>query len=179
MKNDCVLLVMNLQKDFTLQEGRSHACLSQIHNILPNINEISQHFQQDGGHVVYVKTEWSNPIVRIMSGKSLTKGSPGAELDHRLKKVSCQVFTKNDRNIFSSQSFCRYLQIKSIRRIFLVGIAADQCIKISANKAIELEYEVSIIKDCVAAHKCEYLEKAYHYLSSQGIELIKSEEMQK
>ena len=168
------LLIIDLQNDFTLETGKTHTCIEQVDEAIPRINQVSRLFHEKGGQVIYFKTLWSNPLARFLSKNALTEGSEGAELDPRLEQVTSHIFTKGEKSVFSSASFCRYLQIKSIQKLYLTGVTADQSIKLTAMKALEQDFEVTVLQDCVAVSKCHYLDKSLLQLSAIGVELLET-----
>lgn len=168
------LIVIDLQNDFTLENGKAHACTTQVDGLIPVVNELSEKFIQKQQDVVYIKTEWSNPLVKFLTCNSVAKGTKGAELDRRLKIVSNNIFTKGNKNIFSSSEFAKFLQTNSIERLYLVGLATDYCIKISAEHAIKNGYGVTVVRDGVAAYQCGNLVKSLQVLSSKNVTLVES-----
>ena len=168
------LIVIDLQNDFTLENGKAHACTTQVDLLIPVVNELSEKFIQKQQDVVYIKTEWSNPLVKFLTGNSVAKGTKGAEFDSRLKIVSNNIFTKGIRNIFSSSEFVKFLQTNSIAHVYLVGLATDYCIKVSAEHAIKNLYRVTVVQNAVAAYKCGNLAKSLQVLSSKNIAVMES-----
>ncbi|VEP15731.1 conserved hypothetical protein [Hyella patelloides LEGE 07179] len=168
------LVVIDLQNDFTLENGKAHACISQVDALIPVVNKLSKIFIERKQNVVYFKTEWSIFLVQLLTGNSVKKGTKGADFDSRLEIVSDNIFTKGNKNIFSSSEFVQFLQTNSIKHLYMAGLATDYCIKISASNAIEREYRVSVVEDGVAAYKCGNFLKSLQVLSSKNIAVVKS-----
>lgn len=84
---------------------------------------------------------------------------------------------KGNKNIFSSIKFSQFLQDKSIEHLYLVGLATDYCIKISAQKAISRGYKVTVVSNAVAAYKCEDFSKSLQVLASNNIAVIESADL--
>ncbi|KST68232.1 isochorismatase family cysteine hydrolase [Mastigocoleus testarum] len=168
------LIVIDLQNDFTLENGKAHACTTQVDRLIPVVNKLSKQFIEKQQDVVYIQTEWSNPLVKLLTGNSVAKGTKGAEFDSRLKIVSNNIFTKGNRNIFSSSEFVKFLQTNSIAHLYLVGLATDYCIKVSAEHAIANGYGVTVVRDAVAAYKCGNFEKSLQVLSSKNVVVVES-----
>ena len=165
------LVVIDLQNDFTLETGKVHACVSQVNKLFPVVNQLSEKFIETE-QVVYLKTEWLNPLVKLLTGNSVRKGTKGADFDSRLKIVSNNVFIKGNTNAFSSDDFKQFLQDKSIEHLYLVGLATDHCIKVSAVRAIALGYRVTVVRDGVAAYRCEDFLKSLDTLASKDIAVV-------
>ena len=168
------LIVIDLQNDFTLENGKAHACISQVDELIPVVNKLSEQFIEKQQDVIYFRTEWSNPLVKLLTGNSVAKGTEGAEFDNRLKIVSNKIFTKGNKNIFSSSEFVNFIQTNFIAHLYIVGLATDYCIKISAENGIKNGYKVTVVQDAVAAYKCENLAKSLQALSSKNIAVVQS-----
>lgn len=102
------------------------------------------------------------------------KGTKGADFDRRLKIVSNCIFTKGNKNAFSCSEFVRFLQANSIGHLYLVGLATDYCIKVSAENALKNGYRVTVVRDGVAAYKCDNLLKSLQVLSSKNVAVVES-----
>lgn len=168
------LIVIDLQNDFTLFSGKQNACTSQVDKLIPVVNHLSEKFNQENKQIVYLKTEWSNPIVKILTGNSVKKGTTGAEFDNRLKICSDNIFTKGNKNSLSCSEFIQFLESNSINHLYLVGLATDYCIKVTAENAIKQGYKVTVVRDAVASYKCNDYEKSLQSLSAKGVNLITS-----
>lgn len=168
------LVIIDLQNDFTLESGKAHACTSQVDKLIPIVNNLSEQFSQEKRYIAYLRTEWSNPIVKLLTKNSVKRGTPGAEFDSRLKMYSDNVFTKGDKNSFSCSNFVEFLENNSINHLYLAGLATDYCIKITSENAINKGYQVTVVSDAVAAYKCGDYEKSLQVLSSKGVNIIAS-----
>ena len=173
-KQKSALVVIDLQKDFTLETGKAHACISQVNKLFPVVNQLSKTFIATEQEIVYLKTEWSNPLVKLLTGNSVKKGTRGADFDSRLEIVGNNIFVKGNKNAFSSDDFRQFLQEKSIAHLYLVGLATDYCLKVSAEKAIAKGYRVSVVRDGVAAYRCEDFLKSLNTLASKGVVVVES-----
>jgi nicotinamidase/pyrazinamidase len=69
-----------------------------------------------------------------------------------------------------------YLKAKGVRKIFLMGLATDYCVKFSALDAIDLGFEVAVIGDGCRAIEAETgdLEKSIEELLRKGTTLLHS-----
>ena len=174
MSAKSALVVIDLQNDFTLNTGKAHACTSQVDKLIPVVNHLSEKFVKDSKKIVYLKTEWSNPIVKLLTGNSVKRGTSGAEFDNRLKIYGDNIFTKGNKNSLSCIEFVKFLESNSINHLYLVGLATDYCIKVTSENAISKGYKVTVVKDAVASYKCQDYEKSLQLLSSKGVNLLSS-----
>lgn len=179
MSEKSALIVIDLQNDFTLETGKAHACTAQVDKLIPIVNNLSEQFAREEKHIAYLKTEWSNPIVKLLTKNSVKRGTPGAEFDSRLKISGNNIFTKGDKNSFSCSNFVEFLEKNSINHLYLAGLATDYCIKITSENAIKKGYQVTVVNDAVAAYKCGDYEKSLQALSAKGVNVIASTEISK
>ncbi|MGD1919676.1 MAG: isochorismatase family cysteine hydrolase [Pleurocapsa sp.] len=173
-KQKSALVVIDLQNDFTLETGKAHACVSQVDKLFPVVNQLSKKFIETEQEVIYLKTEWSNPLVKLLTGNSVKKGTKGTDFDSRLEIIGNNIFVKGNKNAFSSNDFKQFLQDKSIEHLYLVGLATDYCIKVSAIKAIASSYQVTVVRDGVAAYRCEDFLKSLDTLASKDVAVVES-----
>ncbi len=61
----------------------------------------------------------------------------------------------------------------------MVGLATDYCIKITSENAIKKGYQITVVRDAVAAYKCGDYEKSLQVLSLKGVNIITSTEISK
>lgn len=174
MSEKTALVIIDLQNDFTLATGKAHACTSQVDKLIPVVNNLSGKFFQEKKHIVYLKTEWSNLIVKLLTGNSVKIGTVGAEFDNRLKIYGDNVFTKGNKNSLSCSEFVKFLESNSINHLYLVGLATDYCIKVTSENAINKGYKITVVSDAVASYKCKDYEKSLKLLSSKGVNLLLS-----
>ena len=179
MSEKSALVVIDLQNDFTLNSGKAHACTSQVDKLIPIVNNLSEKLVKNNKKIVYLKTEWSNPIVKLLTGNSVKRGTPGAELDNRLKIYGDNIFTKGNKNSLSCSEFVKFLESNSINHLYLVGLATDYCIKVTSENAIKTGYKVTVVSDAVASYKCGDYEKSLQSLSAKGIKIIASTDILK
>ena len=152
MSEKSALVVIDLQNDFTLNSGKAHACTSQVDKLIPIVNNLSEKLVKNNKKIVYLKTEWSNPIVKFLTGNSVKRGTSGAEFDNRLKIYGDNIFTKGNKNSLSCFEFVIFLESNSINHLYLVGLATDYCIKVTSDNAINKGYKVTVVKDAVASY---------------------------
>ena len=151
------LIVIDLQNDFTLKNGKAHACTSQADITIPKINELIKIFENKNIEVVYFKTEWKSLIVKLLTKNSVKPESHGAELDKRLTSLKKTIFVKNNKNIFSNEEFLEFLKKNNINKLYLSGLAVEHCINTSFKEAQKLNIETDIISDAIISYKCTEL----------------------
>jgi len=99
-------------------------------------------------------------LEQILWPDHCVQGSPGAELSSELNQNLIQrVFFKGtDPNVDSYSAFFDnghriqtevhdYLQKKGVKRIYIVGLAADVCVYFTVKDALKLEYDTYLVTD--------------------------------
>ncbi|MBE9098278.1 isochorismatase family cysteine hydrolase [Vacuolonema iberomarrocanum] len=165
-----LLLVIDLQNDFTQPNGRSSACTEQIEDVVATINATVNTRQQQNESSAIVVTDWSNPLMRWMTKNSMTPGTVGAALDSRLNTDGIRQYTKGSKSIFSSQELLAELEREGIEHLILSGLAAEHCISVSAKEARKRGFKVSYLPGAVASYQCKNLKPALVKLESIGVE---------
>jgi len=168
------LIVIDFQNDFTREDGKSHACVKHVDEIIPRINDLINLFEKSNDDVIYIKTEWTNFFIKLLTGNAVASGSYGAELDKRIKQVNSHVFIKDNENIFSNVKFVQFLKNKNINKLYFVGLAVEYCIKTSFQVSQKYKYKTYVVRDAVATYRCNNIDKAVRkYISEDS--LIKSQ----
>ena len=152
------LIIIDMQNDFTKEEGKNHSCTQHVDKIIPTINKLGNAFMSSGHQVIYFKTEWSSFLVKLLTGNSVQVGTVGAELDNRLKQINNNIFIKHDKNIFENKSFLNYLDEQNITELYLAGLAIEYCIKTSFKASQKYKYQTYIVSDAVAAYRCNNID---------------------
>ncbi|WP_269539158.1 cysteine hydrolase [Cerasicoccus fimbriatus] len=165
------LLIIDLQNDFTRKDGKLPACIEQMEQVIESINRAVARRNAQQELSAAVITQWSNPIIRILTKNSVKPGTHGAELDARLNPGITNCFTKSNKDIFSSKDLTEWLQANHVEEIILSGLALEYCIKTSAIAAINRGYSVSVLRDGVASYQCKNREKRLEELLTAGAKI--------
>jgi maleamate amidohydrolase len=92
-------------------------------------------------------------IANFFRRRAAIVGSPGAALDPRLDlDSSVPRFAKSAASAFSNPALHPYLRSKGIRRICLVGVFAEGCIRATALAGAALGYSVLAPLDAIATN---------------------------
>ncbi|MBF5058763.1 isochorismatase family protein [Candidatus Neptunochlamydia vexilliferae] len=177
-----VLIIVDLQYDF--MPGGALA-VPEGDRVVPIINRLVGKFDytiasQDWhpeGHISF--GQWPVHCVAKTHGAALVKELKRDHIDryfHKgtdLKVDSYSVFFDNDKKTKSGLD--DFLQEKGVTELYIVGLATDYCVKFTVLDALELGYEVTVLKDgCRAVHDekgaLEEMEKA-------GAKIITSKEV--
>jgi len=132
------------------------------------------HFQKDGGvwPVHCVGETWGaqfHPKLRVLEDAEYLKKGTGGEDGY-------SVFTVRDPQTGreASTALERILHGRGIRRLVIVGLATDYCVKETALDARRLGFETVVIRDAVAAVNLEEGdgERALEAVRQAGAELV-------
>lgn len=146
-RKECII-VIDPQKDFTCQEG----AYSQRHTGINQILEAKLRIEQflalyDNPNIAIV---FSNYCIDQF-GKNLSlciPGTVGHDLDIELPSL-CKLIAKSHQSAFSSQEFVSFLQMNHLKRLVLCGFLAEYCVRSTLLDAIEHQYEVVVLEDCI------------------------------
>jgi len=64
------------------------------------------------------------------------------------------------------------LKLNGIKTLIIYGLATDYCVKATALDAVDLGYEVLLIKDFCRGVSTETTENAIHELKEKGVKII-------
>ncbi len=167
MKNS-ILVVVDLQNDFTLADGKVPACTPEVDAIFKPINALVEHWHANGLPVVALSTQWGSWLMRVLTSNSVAAGSEGAKLDARLVLGSAKRLVKPAKSAFSTPQFAEHLAATGKKDLVLCGLAAEHCITATAQEALKRDLQVSLIKDAIASYKCGGKGAAFAKLQTHG-----------
>ena len=125
--------------------------------------------------VIYVKNEISNPLINILNN-SLAKGSPGAELDSRLKIQSDYIINKDKGDAFSNPLLDSILIKNGINKLVFTGLDLAQCVKSTILAAVNRNYKICLIKDALITNPDSLKNGILEKFKQSGYEIITSNE---
>jgi nicotinamidase-related amidase len=107
----------------------------------------------------------------------LAKGSPGAELDSRLRVVSAYIINKDKSDAFSNPLLDSILISGDINTLVFTGLDLARCVNSTILAAANRHYDICLISDALITKdpdslKQDMLEKFKH----RGYEVMSSNE---
>jgi nicotinamidase/pyrazinamidase len=167
---DVALIVVDMQNDFADPGGS--LSVAEAESIIPTINaqielareagapvvytrdwhpESTPHFAKDGGiwPVHCVAGTWGaefHPDL-VVDGPEIRKGANGED--------GYSGFTMRDPVSGETTSTGLDAWLDSVRRLVVVGLATDYCVKATAIDGLTLGYEVTLLKDAIRAVNLE------------------------
>lgn len=171
-----VLVVLDLQNDFTQAQGKVPACVAEVDRIFAPINALIATWQVADQAVLVLSTRWGSRPMRWLTRGSVAPDSWGAELDGRLVPGSAKRLLKSGKSAFSSAEFVSYLDRTHTTELVLCGLAAEHCIAATAKDALRRGLRVVLVGDAIAAYRCQGAQKAFASLQSRGAQLVSAEQ---
>jgi nicotinamidase-related amidase len=173
------LLVLDIQKDYIGDQARMSVAKHQIEPMLERVNTIIDQANNQGIPVVYIGNEFEPKqfIANFLRKNSALKGSKGAELDERLRRVNDLYFSKNKANALSNSELVSYLTANGVKHIVIVGLFAEGCVSATALGSIRKNFTATVVRDAVASVNDTKRVKALNTLSSHGVNVIDSSKL--
>lgn len=151
------LVVIDIQNDMT----------KNYKEVIDNINKSIEWASENNIHVVYIKHENLSPGTRTFK-----TGTRGAELASDLKIVSDNIFTKYKGNALTSEEFTAFINQNEISDFYLTGGDAIACVKSTCFNLRKLNYDVTIISDCITSYDKKKIPGMLDYYEKKGSRLI-------
>lgn len=169
------LLVVDIQEGLTGKLAASDEYSSNSDELIGNVNKIIESSAAKNIPVIYVKNEISNLLINMMNN-SLAKGSPGAELDNRLKVVSNYIINKEKKDAFSNLMLDSILVKYHVNKLVLIGLDLAYCINNTIQAAVNRNYDICIIKDAVLSESDSLKSEMLSKFAQSGYEIISCED---
>jgi nicotinamidase-related amidase len=138
----------------------------EIKVFVPQVNKLAHALRAAGGTVAWVTTPIGKASKRFQAiyGDELaamyeaegTKDGKAQTIWHELKTHADDIYaTKQGASAFfpGKCDLHEQLQARGIESILIVGAVTNVCCEASARDASELEYEVTLVSDCMWGHK--------------------------
>ena len=158
---DAALILVDIQNDFcpggALAVAEGDQVVAVVNRLMPRfplvVSTLDWHpanhvsFREQGG-------PWPPHCVQQTFGAELHPALDRAPIAHTFRKASTA-----DRDAYSEfegtddrqRSLDEYLKSRGVRRVYLVGLATDYCVRATALDALRLGYETYVVTDAVRA----------------------------
>jgi len=166
------LLVIDIQKDMTEKSGKRPLNLPQTNSIISMINELIQNADKKNWLVVYITHEYpkKSPL-RLVTKDFLLEGTPGAEIDPRIKVINQNRFIKHKMDAFSNFGFDAFLRKNQVNHLLITGMAAEECVDRTCQGALNRKYTVTAISDAIAGRSNESRKKKINDYERYGAQI--------
>jgi nicotinamidase-related amidase len=174
------LLVIDIQEDYTGTTAQPPFPFEDSEQLIATVNTIIEESSKRNTIIVYIRQEfdglWGTIISEVISGGTAIKGSPGAEIDERISVLSSHVYSKPKPDAFSNAELEAFLVEHQVNELYLVGLAAEGCVRYTALGALDRGYDVNIITDAVILRDEEKREKLLQQYREDGITLLSGQQ---
>lgn len=159
------LLVIDMQEEFTRHTLDNESATTLINNINEAIALLRPM------KVIFVKADIRMLTISLKGIK--TESSEHTDLDRRLdRREEDLVLTKHESSALTIEELNSFLQEHQIGHLYLAGVFLGQCLTNTALHALEQGYNVTVIRETVAARKQKKSDKFLKKLESRGIGVI-------
>lgn len=149
------LLIIDMQRDF-VDPGAPIACVG-APDVVPAITRLAQSARAAGMPVIY--TQEAHRRQKVDFGLELeygetehcVEGTPGVEIvDALAPAASDYVLVKRRYSGFFATDLDLLLKGLRVDTLVLTGVATDVCVRATAQDALQLDYRVFVLRECVA-----------------------------
>lgn len=177
LTRNSALVIVDMQEDFC--EGGSLPVRG-CREIVGKINKYVEYFRRAGLTIIATR-DWHPPnhlSFRERGGPwppHCVAGTEGAQFVKELKLPEDVIIvskaTEPDIEAYSAFTLTPLhyiLTMRGVKRLFVVGVATDYCVKETVMEALKLGYEAVVLTDAIAGVSKEASEKALKELVSSG-----------
>ncbi|MCM3628505.1 cysteine hydrolase [Paenibacillus glycanilyticus] len=137
MSKDTALMVIDVQKAMFEEAEPLHAA----DELIERINVLLAKARASQIPVIYVQHNEGE-------GAPLQTNTPGWEIHSAIAPAAQDlIIQKHEPDSFYETNLQRELEAKGIKRLVLSGLQTDYCINATARRAVELGYDVTVVKD--------------------------------
>jgi len=169
------VLVIDIQEGITGKSSTSDVFRMKSEELISVVNRITDSSARNDIPVIYIKNEISNPLINILNN-SLAKGSPGAELDSRLKAASNYIVNKDKSDAFSNPLLDSILITNDINKLVFVGLDLAECVNSTILAAENRKYDICLISDALVANPDSLKDVMLDKFKQRGCEIMSSNE---
>lgn len=162
------LLVIDIQEDATGKTASKPYENSK--ELIDNVNSVINNSEKKGITVIYIKHEIiSNFLNGIMMRNKFIKGTPGSEIDSRIKIINNYIFSKDKGDALSNLELDGFLKRNNINELFMVGLDAAACVYKTSIGAISRGYKTVVLKDAIVTSNMGEMPKILDKYKKRGI----------
>jgi nicotinamidase-related amidase len=155
------LLVIDIQNEYLpmVPEREKEVALYMI-------NAVIQLFRENGF-----------PVIRVYHTDPKSGPKPGTEAFEFPKSVFIKPedpkIIKNYPNAFKKTDLAKVLSDKGCNTLFLCGLSAVGCVLATYHGAMDLDYDVFMLKDAIMSHNSAYTDSIEDIFSALGYDALK------
>lgn len=169
------LLVIDLQNDITLPDGKIATNTAQSDEAIENINRIISTKRAETVYILH-EFETDSPLINFFTKGALRHGEEGSKIDKRIRIEGNNFFTKHISDSFSNKELNDYLVRNKINHLYISGADAEYCVDKTIKGALNRNYKISVIKDAIVTKTDEGRNNKIQDFSCLGVEIITTEQ---
>ena len=147
------LLALDLQRDFLADDARMPVARAQVAPLLEVSNSLIDAAAARAVPVVFIVNAFprSQRLLNFLRRGAAVAGTPGAELDPRVRAAPGATFPKERGDAFTNPALDAYLRAQGITHLLVIGVFAPACVRATARGALGRGYRVTVVRDGVGA----------------------------
>lgn len=173
---ETAILLMDLQRDFLDREaGRMPVDERGAKATLRVANEVLSRALLADALPILVTNKFpaAARVANFFRHGAAISGTAGAELDPRLLRSGSElVVTKASANAFSNPELQRHLDLHGVKKIYVLGVFAEGCVRATVVDAVKRGYSVVVIADAVASNAAWKKRFALWAMARAGAEIL-------
>jgi nicotinamidase-related amidase len=171
------LLIIDVQKNLTSQDGTWILNLRQTDEMIEKINLLIENSAKRDIVVIYITNEYNKfSTLNYFTNWAFEENTDGANMDERIMIVNNNHFIKSRMDAFTNNQFELFLQQQRINHIIVTGIDAEDCVDKTVKGALNRNYLVTVITDAIATASDERREQKITDFINLGVETLTTEE---
>jgi nicotinamidase-related amidase len=154
--NHTALLLLDLQRDFLETTGRMPISAGNADTVISSANLLVRHADSAGWKQIFIRNEFlkSDWIGNLFRKRAALEGSAGAEIDPLvIFPERSSAISKSKPDAFTNPALEEALKTDGIRRIVILGLMAEGCVRATVKGAISRGYSVTVVSDGVASSR--------------------------
>jgi len=167
----CIDLINDLLAPAGKMAQRGYLHFLERNHTLPKVAQLQQIFRDNYDHVIHVRIQFSpnyielperSPLLGYAKQEQLFEAEAWGSAFHEMVEPRPEetVITKNRISAFASTNLDLLLKAKSIKDIYVIGVATDLAVESTVRDAHDLDYVSHVISSCCAAAKQEHHERS-------------------
>jgi nicotinamidase-related amidase len=172
------VLLIDLQKDFLdSKAGRLPVTEDGAAAVLQAANEILARRALPDALIVLVLNRFPAEarVANFFRKHAAIRGSPGAEPDRRLEHLgNATIVTKSKPSAFSNPELQGLLAAHRVRKLLVLGVFAEGCVRATVADAVRLGYAVRVVESAVASDALWKKRAALWFMRRAGAQVVQS-----
>jgi len=152
---------------------KSNQLDASVQEMIQNVNSLIGHAKPE--NVIYIKA--SGRAISLTSKGFSIDTLPAPDFDSSLKIVSDNIFVKFEGDAFTSPELMRFLEIRKVKEIVLVGLMAEKCLYNTAIGGKNRGYSMVVVPEGIVGTTQKKKEKAIEKLKSNGVKFMSMAEI--